>query len=453
MKKIHFIALGGSVMHQLAIALSRKGYRVTGSDDEFYEPARTNLEKAGLLPPAPGWDVRRITPDTAVVILGMHARADNPELLRARELALPVRSFPEFIYAESASKTRVVVGGSHGKTTITSMIVHALQQAGKDFDYLVGAQVPGFPYSVRLSDAPVIVLEGDEYPASALEKIPKFLFYHPRIAVLSGIAWDHINIFPTFDLYLEQFARFIGEMEAGATLLYESEDPWLARLVSRHGGHLKLVPYGLPHHEIRDGRTYVRFGRLEAPLEVFGAHNLRNLAAARGVVNLLGVPDAPFLQAMASFRGAARRLEKVFEKPGAILFRDFAHAPSKVKATLLAVREQYPGRRLAAVLELHTFSSLNAAFLTEYAHTMDAADDALVCYSPHALAVKQLPPLSAAAVREGFKRKDLEVTDTAEGLRAFISRQPATDTNLVMMSSGSFQETPVAEMVRLWQKK
>lgn len=451
MKKIHFIAIGGSVMHQLAIALSRKGYEVTGSDDEVYEPARTNLEKEGILPEA-GWDPSRITPELDAVLLGMHARADNPELLRAIRLGIPVYSFPEFIYRESISKTRVVIGGSHGKTTITSMILHVLGQSTLDFDYLVGAKLPGFPYSVKLSEAPLIVCEGDEYPASAVEKIPKFLFYHPQLAVLSGIAWDHINVFPTFEIYLEQFARFIREMEAGATLIYQSEDPELVKLIARHGTHLRLLPYGLPDHEIRDGHTIVRFQNLEATLEVFGAHNLRNLAAARLVCGELGISDGVFLEAVSSFKGASRRLEKVFEKPGAALFRDFAHAPSKVRATLEAVREQFPSRKLAAVFELHTFSSLNAAFLSQYAHALDLADTAMVFYSSHALEAKRLPALSAEIIRKGFARKDLAVTDQVEALYAFLGHQPSGEANLLMMSSGNFAETPLEKIISLWQK-
>lgn len=452
MQKIHFIAMGGSVMHQLAIALAEKGYRITGSDDEIYEPARSSLASHGLLPPAQGWHADRITPDLDAVILGMHAREDNPELVRARALHIPVYSFPEFIFRESASKKRVVVGGSHGKTTITSMILHLLRHAGRDFDYLVGAKLPGFAHSVRLTDASLIVCEGDEYPASALEKIPKFLFYHPQLAVLSGIAWDHINVFPTFERYTGQFARFISDMEPGATLIYHAEDEVLARLVSEHGGHLKRIPYGLPSYEIAEGRTFVSFGGRATPLEVFGAHNLRNLAAARLAALELGVSDDAILEAISSFRGASRRLESVFQKHGAALFRDFAHAPSKVKASIEAVREQFPDRKLACVLELHTFSSLNADFLGQYAHTLDAADTALVFYSAHALAVKRLPALSAAAVRQGFARQDLEVTDRVEVLHDFIRRQPASDANLLMMSSGNFGETSVEEMIRLWQK-
>jgi UDP-N-acetylmuramate: L-alanyl-gamma-D-glutamyl-meso-diaminopimelate ligase len=452
MQKIHFIALGGSVMHQLAIALHRKGYQVSGSDDEIYEPARTNLDREGLLPAVNGWHPERITPDLDAVLLGMHAREDNPELVRARELGLRVFSFPEYIYRESREKTRVVVGGSHGKTTITSMIMHVLQQSGKDFDYLVGAALAGFAYSVRLSDAPVLVCEGDEYPASALEKVPKFLFYHPQIAVLSGIAWDHINVFPSREAYLDVFRRFIGEMESDSTLIYQQEDPVLADLVREHGTHLRLIPYGTPASVIRDGITVMTLDDQAVPLRVFGRHNLQNALAAKWVTTLLGVEEKDFREAISTFEGASRRLEKVADFPGATLFRDFAHAPSKVRASLQAVRDQFPGRHLAAVLELHTYSSLNARFLPEYHHALDGADQAAVFYSNHALAVKRLPPLEADQVREAFGRDDLQVLQDTAQLQAFLKNLPAGDTNLLMMSSGSFDGLPVTEMIHLWQK-
>ncbi|HEX5553910.1 MAG TPA: Mur ligase family protein [Chitinophagaceae bacterium] len=452
MKKIHFIAMGGSVMHQLAIALSEKGYRVTGSDDEIYEPARSNLEKAGLLPIHQGWDPEQITPDLDAVILGMHAREDNPEIIRARSLQIPLFSFPEYVFRESVDKTRVVIGGSHGKTTITSMILHVLRTRGKDFDYLVGAQLPGFAHSVRISDAPLIVCEGDEYPASALQKIPKFLFYHPRIAVLSGIAWDHINVFPTLDNYLEQFARFIREMEPAGILIYNENDPALVSLVQQHGKHLQLIAYGMPEYHIKDGRTTVRFNQHTVSLQVFGAHNLQNLCAAKLVCQMLGMGEEEFLGAIGSFTGASRRLEKVFDIQGAAIFRDFAHAPSKVRASIGALREQFPDRTLIAVLELHTYSSLNAAFLSEYRHAMDQADTAAVFYSNHALEIKRLPPLSPALIRKGFDRKDLQVLENVEDLASFLAQQPTGNANLLMMSSGSFEATSIAKMTWLWQK-
>ena len=453
MKKIHFIAIGGSVMHQLSITLKNKGYLITGSDDEIYEPAHTNLEKAGLLPADEGWHPEKITPGLDAAILGMHAREENPELQKARSLHIPVYSFPEYIYEESKQKERVVVGGSHGKTTITSMILHVLKQCGKDFDYLVGAQLSGFEYSVKISDAPLIICEGDEYPASAIQKIPKFLFYHPQMAVLSGIAWDHINVFPTFENYVEQFALFIRDMPAGGVLIYNESDAVLKKVAEKEGGHLQLTPYGMPDHEIRHGKTIVRFGELTAGLEVFGSHNLQNLLAAKSVCEKLGIAEKDFLHAISSFKGASKRLEKVYESTDATLYRDFAHAPSKVKASIHAVKEQFPERKLAAVLELHTYSSLNARFLPEYQDAMQEADTAAVFFSVHALSIKHLPDLSFEMIREGFRRRDLHIINKVEDLKSFINLVPAHHTNLLMMSSGSFGNITVDEMIKLWQEK
>lgn len=444
--------MGGSVMHQLGIALAQKGYQVSGSDDEIYEPARTNLEQAGILPQASGWHPERITPDIDAIILGMHARDDNPELAKARSLDIPVFSFPEYIYKESQDKTRVVIGGSHGKTTITSMILHVLQQNRQDFDYLVGAQIPGFDYSVKISDAPLIVCEGDEYPASAIQKKPKFLFYHPQIAVLSGIAWDHINVFPTYEIYLQQFALFIQGMQPGSVLIFNELDQELVALTRQYGGHLQLIPYNTPEHQIQQGKTFIRFEDKKIPLRVFGIHNLQNIAAARLVCLQLGIAEEDFFAAISSFSGASRRLEQVFEKEDAALFRDFAHAPSKVKASIHAVREQFPQRQLVAVLELHTFSSLNADFLSEYRLSMQDADIACVYYSRHALEIKRLPPLSPEKIREEFGRADIQVLHEADALRQFISNLPADHTNLLMMSSGSFDGVTITEMITLWQK-
>lgn len=453
MKKIHFIAIGGSVMHQLAITLKNKGYAVSGSDDEVYEPARTSLERAGLLPEKTGWHPEKITSDTDAVILGMHARNDNPELIKAEAEHIPIYSFPEYIYQESKDKTRVVVGGSHGKTTITSMILHVLKQCGKDFDYLVGAKLGGFEYSVRISDAPIIVCEGDEYPASAIRKIPKFLFYHPQIAVLSGIAWDHVNVFPTFENYVEQFTTFIREMEKGSTLIYNESDPVLKKEVEKEGMHLQLIPYQIPAYQIENGKTIVIFGSRQATLEIFGTHNLQNLLAAKLVCGKLGVSETDFLHAIGSFRGASKRLEKIFENEESIFFRDFAHAPSKVKASIHAVKEQFPGRKLVAVLELHTYSSLSKNFLPQYNEAMKEADLAAVFYSNHALSIKHLPDLSPEDIRRGFGRKDLKIIHSPDDLKSFLTLVPVHQTNLLMMSSGSFGDISREEMVKIWQKR
>jgi UDP-N-acetylmuramate: L-alanyl-gamma-D-glutamyl-meso-diaminopimelate ligase len=437
--KVHFIAIGGSVMHQLALALNRKGYIVAGSDDEIFEPARSNLAHAGLLPEADGWFPEKITPGIDAIILGMHAKGDNPELQRARELGLKIYSFPEYIYQESQQKTRVVVGGSHGKTTTTSMIMHVLKNTGKAFDYLVGARLEGFDQSVNITNAPVIVCEGDEYPASALEKRPKFHFLFPHIAILTGIAWDHINVFPTFDFYLEQFVIFIHKIEPGGLLIYNDTDPVLKKLVEDNKRNdIRYQPYNVPAHTIQQGITSVTIGNHTGTLQVFGDHNLMNLYAAWYACRELGVTEAAFVQAIASFTGAAKRLELLAKNDHTTVYRDFAHAPSKVKATMEAVSQQYPGRRLIALLELHTYSSLNEQFMKEYKGAMDKADTAAVFYSGHALELKRMPPLPKEKVVEGFGKKDLAVLNQKEELVQWLQSQAYQNANLLLMSSGNY---------------
>ncbi len=437
--KVHFIAIGGSVMHQLALALNRKGYIVTGSDDEIFEPARSNLANAGILPEATGWFPDKITTAIDAIILGMHAKGDNPELQRARELGLTIYSFPEYIYKESQQKTRVVVGGSHGKTTTTSMIMHVLKNTGKAFDYLVGARLEGFDQSVNITDAPVIVCEGDEYPASTLEKRPKFHFLFPHIAILTGIAWDHINVFPTFDFYLEQFVIFINKIEPGGLLIYNDTDPVLKKLVEDNKRRdLRYQPYNIPPHSIEKGITTVSIGTHTGTLQVFGDHNLMNLYAAWYACRELGVDEIAFVQAMANFTGAAKRLELLAKNDQTIVYRDFAHAPSKVKATMEAVKQQYPERKLIAVLELHTYSSLNEQFMKEYNGAMDKADAAAVFYSGHALELKRMPPLPKEKVVEGFGKKDLTVLNQKEELVQWLQSQSYQNANLLLMSSGNY---------------
>jgi len=435
-------------MHQLAIALRRKGYQVTGSDDEIFEPAKSNLEKEGLLPAAVGWFPQKLQPGLDAVILGMHAKADNPELLRAAELSLPIYSFPEYIYQESRNKTRVVVGGSHGKTTTTAMIMNVLKNAGQDFDWLVGARLEGFSQSVNITQAPVIVCEGDEYPASTLEKRPKFHFLYPHIAILTGIAWDHINVFPTFEIYLEQFRIFLDRIEPGGVLIYNETDPVLVRLVEEHvaGKPLRTIGYGVPEHRIENGITVVVLEGQSGSLKVFGEHNLLNLHAAYLVAKELGVETAEFLRGMASFSGAARRLELLATSGSMNIYRDFAHAPSKVKATIGAVKTQFPNRRLIAVLELHTYSSLNEQFLSEYKGSLDPADEAVVFYSRHALELKRLPPLPEERVKEEFGKPGLAVIQDREELRAWLMRESFKNVNLLLMSSGNYDGLDVTAL-------
>ncbi|MEO8766566.1 MAG: Mur ligase family protein [Ginsengibacter sp.] len=443
--RIHFIAIGGSVMHQLAIALKRKGYQVTGSDDEIFEPAVTNLTNAGIMPPAPGWHPEKITTDIDAVILGMHAKEDNPELKKAREEELEIFSFPAYIYRESEHKKRVAIGGSHGKTSTTAMIMHVLKSTGLDFDYLVGARLEGFDQSVRITDAPLIVCEADEYPASVIEKRPKFHFLFPHIAVITGIAWDHINVFPTFDFYLDQFKIFIEKIETGGVLIYNETDEVLKNLVGANvRDDIRYLPYALPAYFIEDGITSVMIGNEKTSLRIFGNHNLLNLQAAYLVCNELNINDANFAMGITGFTGAAKRLEVLAKTTEYIVFRDFAHAPSKVMASINAVKQQFPMRKLAAVLELHTFSSLNEKFMNEYSGAMDNADIGIVYYSKHALELKRLPPLDPQSVLLGFNKPGLEVITERKYLEKRLGIINKSNTNFLFMSSGNYDGMDVS---------
>lgn len=426
-------------MHQLAIALHKKGHQITGSDDEIFDPARGNLEREGLLPTSIGWNSDLITNNLDAVILGMHARDNNPELLKAQELNIPIYSFPEYIYRESLQKKRIVVGGSHGKTTTTAMIMHVLQKCGHDFDFLVGAKLNGFDQSVRITNAPLLICEGDEYPASPIVKKPKFHFLFPHIAIITGIAWDHINVFPTFEIYLEQFAIFINKIEPGGTLIYNQSDPVLTQLVHTNlRKDIQYEPYQLPPYTIDNGITHITLEDASGSLQVFGEHNLLNLQAAWHVCKQLGIGAAAFLQAMQDFTGAAKRLELMAANSNTRVYRDFAHAPSKVTATLQALRKQFPHQTLIAVLELHTYSSLNENFLHEYSHSLDGADKAAVFYAAHALEIKKLPPLSADKVLAGFHRADLQVFNQPDSLIQWLTQQDYQNSIVLLMSSGNF---------------
>ncbi len=444
--KLHFIAIGGALMHNLALALQQKGYTITGSDDDIYEPSRSRLAKAGLLPEKMGWDANRITPDLEAVIVGMHARANNPELLKAQELGLTLYSYPEYLYLQSQEKTRVVVGGSHGKTTTTAMIMHLLQEQGIDFDYAVGAQLEGFDLMVRLSDAPLIIIEGDEYLSSPIDALPKFLHYRPHLAVLTGIAWDHINVFPTAKRYNKQFKRFIKRLAPKSSLFYYKKDKKLAELAV--AAPHQVTAYDTPPHVIRDNQTYltVPYNRevptatLEIPLQIFGAHNLQNFQAARLVARELGLSDGEILAGIQSFKGAAKRLEIVVETPQQVVYKDFAHAPSKVRASIKAVKKQYQERPLIAVLELHTFSSLNKDFLEHYEGTMGAADKAYVYYNPATLVAKRLPELSPDYVREAFFHPNIKVYTDIKLLWQQLQQETINTARatILMMSSGNW---------------
>jgi UDP-N-acetylmuramate: L-alanyl-gamma-D-glutamyl-meso-diaminopimelate ligase len=437
--KVHFIAIGGSAMHNLALALNQNGDEVSGSDDAIFEPSKSRLDARGLLPETLGWDEKRITSDLDAVILGMHAKADNPELLRAKELGLTIFSYPEFLYSCSKNKTRVVIGGSHGKTTITSMILHVLGYHDRSLDFMVGAQLAGYDTMVHLTqDNEFMLLEGDEYLSSPIDRRPKFHLYAPNIALISGIAWDHINVFPTFENYCLQFSEFIEKMIPGGTLIYNEEDETVRTLVEQSNHPIKKIPYRCAPHSIDQGVTYLETPEGELPIEIFGAHNLSNLEGARWICQLMGVDSEDFYEAIGSFQGASKRLERLLDKKGLVVFKDFAHAPSKVSATVSAVREQYPDHQLVACLELHTYSSLSKDFIGQYHQTLKLADRAVVFYQPETLALKNRPPIDPEVICESFDREDLNVITDTDVLHKFIHSLHERPLVVLLMSSGNY---------------
>lgn len=445
--RIHFIAIGGSAMHNLALALHFKGYQVTGSDDEIVDPARSRLEACGLLPPETGWFPAKLTSDLDAVILGMHARGDNPELARAKRLGLTIYSYPEFLYEQSKDKLRVVIGGSHGKTTITAMILHVLQETGVDCDFMVGAKLEGFDVMVKLSEkAPFMIFEGDEYLTSALDPRPKFHLYRPDIALISGIAWDHMNVFPTFEKYKEQFRIFAEMVPDNGSLIFCGDDPELISLVLTLKGDMPKIPYTVPSYFVDHGETTLKTFIGNVPLKIFGKHNLMNLEGARKVCNLLEISDQDFYKAISTYKGASNRLEKIAGNEKCNIFRDFAHAPSKLKATIQAVREQYPRHNIVACYELHTYSSLNKNFLGQYDDSMSDAEEALVYFSPHALEMKKLPMLDPEEIRDAFGCKTLMVfSDKAELISELLQKRE-DKTNFLLMSSGTFDGLNLREL-------
>jgi len=437
--RIHFIAIGGSAMHNLAIALHNKGEQVTGSDDEIFDPSRSRLAAKGLLPEQYGWFEDNISSDIDAVILGMHAKQDNIELLRSKALGLTIYSYPEFLYEQSKNKTRVVIGGSHGKTTITSMILHVMHYHDKDVDYMVGAQLEGFDTMVHLTkENDFIVLEGDEYLSSALDRRPKFHLYKPNIALLSGIAWDHINVFPTFDNYVEQFRIFLSQITHGGAIVYNQEDIEVKQVVETAQNQIKKYPYQTPRFSVENGDTLLDTEDGPMPIEVFGKHNLNNLEGARWICQLMGVQQEDFYEAIATFKGASKRLEKIGQGPTSIAYKDFAHSPSKVRATTQALKSQYPERSLLACLELHTYSSLNPEFLSEYKGTLNDADKAVVFYSPNAVKIKKLDAVSSSQILKAFQREDLVVFTDPAAFQDYLFEQDFTDTSLLLMSSGNY---------------
>jgi UDP-N-acetylmuramate: L-alanyl-gamma-D-glutamyl-meso-diaminopimelate ligase len=436
---VHLIAIGGSAMHNMAIAMHKKGFNVTGSDDEIFEPSKTRLAKLNLLPAKEGWDTNNIHKGIDAVILGMHARADNPELLKAQELGLKIYSYPEYIYEQTKDKTRIVIGGSHGKTSITAMILHVLNYHKIDCDYMVGAQLEGFDTMVKLTkEAKIAVIEGDEYLSSPIDRRPKFHLYKPNIAILSGIAWDHINVFPTFENYVEQFKIFVDLIEQNGSIAYCELDEQVKKVSESTRADIKRFSYAVPANKIVNGTTYLFTNQGEIPLLVFGDHNLMNINGARLVCNQVGISDGQFYEAIQSFKGAAKRLELVKRNESTAVYKDFAHSPSKLKATTQAVKKQFPNRKLIACMELHTFSSLNENFLNEYQGSMALADEAFVYYNPHTIEHKKLKAISEEQVNQAFGGSNLKVYTNSKNLLSDLLKIDFKDKNLLMMSSGNF---------------
>ncbi|MCB4807718.1 Mur ligase domain-containing protein [Tamlana sp. 62-3] len=436
---VHFIAIGGAAMHNLAIALHNKGYQVTGSDDVIFDPSKSRLDAKGLLPDAFGWFPEKISENLDAIVLGMHAKADNPELLKAQELGLKIYSYPEFLYEQSKNKTRVVIGGSHGKTTITSMILHVMHYHDRDVDFMVGAQLEGFDVMVKLTEEnDFIVLEGDEYLSSPIDRRPKFHLYKPNIALLSGIAWDHINVFPTYENYVEQFKIFVDSIVLGGSINYNEEDEEVKRVVETSENPIRKIAYQTPEYTVEDGETLLETPEGPMPIEVFGKHNLNNLAGAKWICQHMGIDEDDFYEAISTFKGASKRLEKIAESSTSVAYKDFAHSPSKVAATTKAVKEQYANRTLVACLELHTYSSLNAEFLKEYNGALDAADVAVVFYSPHAVEIKKLEAVSEQQIADAFKRDDLIIYTNPDDFKNYLFSQDFDNKSLLLMSSGNY---------------
>ena len=448
---IHFIAIGGAAMHNLALALHLKGDTVTGSDDVIFDPSKTRLEARGILPEAFGWYPDKITSNLDAVVVGMHAKADNKELLKAQDLGLKIYSYPEFLYEQSKFKTRVVIGGSHGKTTITSMILHVLHYFDRDVDYMVGAQLEGFDIMVKLTDEnDFIILEGDEYLSSPIDSRPKFHLYKPNIALLSGIAWDHINVFPTWDIYVEQFKIFIDSIIKGGSITYNIEDAEVKKVVENSENTIRKFPYQTPDYIVENGITILETDEGSMPIEIFGKHNLNNLAGAKWICQQIGIDENDFYEAISTFQGASKRLEKIAETDKAIAYKDFAHSPSKVLATTNALKNQYPDRKLIACLELHTYSSINPEFLNQYKGALAAADISVVFYSPRAVEIKKLQAISEKQIMDAFQSEDLLVYTNPSEFKDFLFSQKFSNTSLLLMSSGNYGGLNFDELKQLF---
>lgn len=449
--RVHFIAIGGAAMHNLALALHKKGYSVSGSDDEIFDPSRSRLAMAGLLPEEYGWFPEKITSELDVIILGMHARENNPELKEAQNQGLKIYSYPEFLYEQTKNKTRVVIGGSHGKTTITSMVMHVLKTCNVDFDYMVGSQIDGFETMVSLQgNTKIAVFEGDEYLSSPIDRRPKFHLYKPHIAAINGIAWDHINVFPTWEIYKQQFEIFIDLIEEGGELYFNSTDKETVALLKQNKRKdLVTKPYNEHPNKITDGVCYLEIeDQPEVPLTIFGKHNMQNLSGAKEICLKLGITEEEFYSAISTFHGSQKRLQKLYEDKNNLVFLDFAHAPSKVEATVKAVKEQYPDHEIISCLELHTFSSLNKEFIGDYQSTMDLSDQAIVFYNPDVVKHKKLPEILPGEIRDAFKRIDMKVVTEKESLINKLEELSKSGLQVYLfMSSGNFGGISKEEMI------
>ena len=445
--KVHFISIGGTAMHNLAIALHKKGYTITGSDDEIFEPSKSRLKKYNLLPEKIGWDTSKITNELDAIILGMHAHEDNPELLKAKELNLKIFSYPEYLYEQTKNKTRVVIGGSHGKTTITSIIMFVLKYNNINFDYMVGSQIEGFETMVSLSnDAKIAVFEGDEYLSSPIDRRPKFHLYKPNIALLSGIAWDHINVFPTFENYVEQFEIFIKTIEKDGTLIYFNDDPILKNIVKNNNNEITKTPYSTHKYIIENNKTKLITASEKYPIQLFGEHNMQNINGARLICNKLGISNKNFYTAVSKFSGASKRLQLITKNDNTNIYLDFAHSPSKLKATTSATKQQYAGRELVACIELHTYSSLNANFLPHYKDTMNKADLAIIYFNPKAIELKRLKQLDKEQVKKSFNHNNSKIFTDIDELVTFLKSINFENKNLLLMSSGNFSGINIDEL-------
>lgn len=425
-------------MSQLAIALHKQGHHVTGSDDEIKNPSKSDLNEAGILPSKEGWYPEQITDYIDTVILGMHALADNPELTKAKKLGINILSFPEFIYNLSKQKQRIVIGGSHGKTTIVSMIIHVLREFGKEFDYVCGSKVAGFDQMVQLTDAPLIIIEGDEYPSSKEDTKAKFLNYHHHIGIISGIAWDHVNAYPTFDEYVQVFEAFADQTPKAGTLILNEEDDLVTMIGKKERSDVTVIDYKVHPYVVKDDNFHLIYEKKHIPVQVIGRHNMQNIEAARLVCKHLGVPAEVFYDSITRFKGATKRMEPILQQDSIRTFSDFAHSPSKVGATVNALKETYPNERLTAVLELHTFSSLRTEFLPEYRNKLEGADMAAIFISKEKVSLSASGPGFRDEIISAFGYHDLKVFEDKDQLEEWLLNLVPQSGNYLFMSSGNF---------------